>query len=60
MVISKLEYKRLLIQTYLNALGLSDTEKDVDELIFDAECSKLRYFHPSILNLELWKCLYYE
>jgi len=33
-----LEYKRLFIRSYLNALGVSDTEKDVDELIFDSEC----------------------
>ena len=29
-----LEYKRLFIRSYLNALGVSDTENDVDELIF--------------------------
>jgi hypothetical protein len=48
-----LEAKRLFCKEYLEACDLSSDPAEVDLLIFDAECARLRYFFGAILTDEI-------
>jgi len=49
--------KHQFAKTYLKELGLPCNDEQVELLVFDAECAKLRAFHCSKLNHEMeMKC----
>lgn len=49
-----LEAKRLFCREYLEACDLSNDPAEVDLLIFDAECARLRYFFGAVFTDELF------
>ena len=49
---SKYEAKFLFVETYQKYLNLPCEKCDIEDLIFDAECAKLRHFH-CVLNDDL-------
>jgi len=44
-----------MTERYLQNMGYPHEKKDVDLLIFDANCSHLRYFHPAKFTRLIWQ-----
>merc|ERR1712097_136659 len=42
-------------KSYLEELGFPSDDEQVELLVFDAECARLRHFHNSTLNHEMEK-----
>merc|ERR1712226_1815813 len=49
------ESKYSFAKAYLEELGLPSDDEQVELLVFDAECARLRHFHCSTLNHEMEK-----
>jgi len=47
------ESKHKFCKKYLEELGLPSDDEQVELLVFDAECARLRHFHCSTLNQEM-------
>merc|ERR1712139_305220 len=45
--------KHKFVKKYLEELGLPSDDEQVELLVFDAECARLRAFHCSTLNREM-------